>query len=325
MALSYTTLRAETWWNREVEPPALDWLADNLCTHFGRPRTAAGIKGDNRHLNGSHRSQEWLKNSRYCTNRTYTVQSGLSAEQARWCVGLDFNPGSTDLMLTICKRLDRAVRAGQIEEVTEWYGNTDGDSRVDGYNNIRDAVATSDSSHLWHLHVSISRRHANDMGVMRRILAILTGAGPVAESTTPSPSEDDDMELLNIDLPSGFGFNETGQRIPGGPLVFRRLPDLGSPGNTIPWGTGFLTLTYDAFGADGPLTVRYRVAVKVGGVWTVRIVDVPHGVAAVAWSPEGSQLPVGCAAVSIGRVRMTADEVPGDVVAGAAIEIGRRA
>ncbi|WP_344144291.1 hypothetical protein, partial [Polymorphospora rubra] len=120
-------------------------------------------------------SQEWILQSRWCTNRRYTVESGLTAEQARWLAGFDFTPGSTKDMLLICQRLDRAVRAGELEEIAAWYGNVDGDQRVDGWDNIRNVVATSDSSHLWHLHITFKRRHANDMALMRRVFAVLTG------------------------------------------------------------------------------------------------------------------------------------------------------
>jgi hypothetical protein len=170
-----SALTRETWWRREVVPPALVWLGDELCRRFNRPRTAAGTKGDENHLNGSHRSQEWLLRSAHSTNQSYTIEPGLTDEQASWVAGFDFTPGSAAEMVSICKRLDRAVRAGEIEEIAEWYGNLGGDNRVDGYDNIRDRVVSSDPSHLWHLHISFRRRHANSLPVMRKVVSILTG------------------------------------------------------------------------------------------------------------------------------------------------------
>jgi hypothetical protein len=78
-------------------------------------------------------------------------------------------------MLLLCQRLDKAVRAGLIEEIAAWYGNTDGDNRVDGWDNIRNRVTTSDDSHLWHFHITFRRRFAGDWTVMRRTFTILTG------------------------------------------------------------------------------------------------------------------------------------------------------
>ncbi|MFB6392644.1 hypothetical protein [Polymorphospora lycopeni] len=184
---TYAQLAAEAVWGREIVTPAVRWLGDALCAHFKRPRTAAGTKGDNLHLSGSHRSQEWLLKSRFATNRRYTVEDDLNDEQLRWIAGFDFTPASKAEMLTICQRLDKAVRAGLVEEIAAWYGNLDGDQRVDGYDNVRNVAATSDSSHLWHLHITFKRRYAGDMAVMRKVFAILTGA-PIPGQPAPSPS-----------------------------------------------------------------------------------------------------------------------------------------
>lgn len=172
---TYTQLQAEQWWGREIVTPECDWLFDQIAAALGVPRVNVGAKGDLRHLNGAHRSQEWILRSRWCTNRTYTVQAGLTADQLRHLAGCDITPATRDQMLTISRNIDRAVRAGILEEVREWYGNVDGDQRVDGYNNVADRVASSDSSHLWHLHLSLDRRSLRDMDVMRRILAALLG------------------------------------------------------------------------------------------------------------------------------------------------------
>lgn len=171
--VTYAQLQAESYWGREIQPAPLVQLGNRLCAAFDRPRTAFGIKGDNRHLNGSHRSQEWILKSRYCTNRTYTVQSGLTAHQARLLAGFDFNPGSEARMVAICKRLDVAVRAGRLEQVLAWYGNDDGDNIVDGYDNIRNRIASSDASHLWHLHLTCDRKLVENEAAIREIGDVL--------------------------------------------------------------------------------------------------------------------------------------------------------
>jgi hypothetical protein len=176
-------LRSEPWWDREVVTAELDWLGDELCRRTGRPRFAFGTKGDEAHLRGAHRSQEWLERSRYCTNRTYTRQSGLTAAQLRHVAGIDFTPGSDVQMVAQCKRLDSALRAGRLEEVREFYGNVNGDRVVDGWDNIRNRAATSDSSHLWHWHLTLDRRRCADRALMERILRIVLG----------DEGEDDDM------------------------------------------------------------------------------------------------------------------------------------
>lgn len=174
---TYTQLRAEPWWGREIVPDPLRDLGRRLCAAYGRPPEAWGTKGDNLHVYGAHRSQEWILNSRYCTNRTYTVQSGLTALQARYIAAGDFNPGSTERMIEICGRLDQEVRAGRLEVVREWYGNLNGDERVDGYDNVRNRAATSDASHLWHLHMTFDRRLVADPAAMARVGDVLLSVG----------------------------------------------------------------------------------------------------------------------------------------------------
>jgi hypothetical protein len=182
---TYAELQAEPWWNREIVPEPLRDMGGRLCSAYGRPLNAYGVKGDNLHLYGSHRSQEWILNSRYATSRTNTVQSGLTAEQLRHVAGFDFNPGSTARMMEICARLDREVRAGRLEQVLAWYGNLDGDNRVDGYDNIRNRLATSDSSHLWHLHMTLDRRLVADAASMRRVADVLLGQASTQEEVDP--------------------------------------------------------------------------------------------------------------------------------------------
>lgn len=184
--VTYFQLETEPWWDREVVPAPLVQLGQRLRAAHGRPAVAVGVKGDRFHLAGSHRSQEWILKSQFCTNRTYTVQSGLTGIQQLYLAGFDYNPGSERLMIQLCRRLDEAVRAGRLEVVREWYGNTDGDERVDGFDNVRNRVATSDKSHLWHVHITFDRRQVNDEAAVRRVGDVLLG-----EVT----QQEDDVEL----------------------------------------------------------------------------------------------------------------------------------
>jgi hypothetical protein len=172
---TYLELLAEPEWKAEVAPPNLKKLGDALRAHYGLTASAIGYKGDNRHLKGAHRSRRWIKNSAYCTNRTYTVSrtpGDRSGGDDDWLAGLDATLPRAEL-IAACARLDAAVRAGRLEKITEWYGNDDGDTRVDGYDNIANRAATSDSSHLWHLHITFDRGRANEDH--SDLLAILTG------------------------------------------------------------------------------------------------------------------------------------------------------
>lgn len=212
-------LQEERWWREEIQPPALKNLADRLCVFYGQPRVAAGIKGDQYHLRGSHRSRRWILRSTYCTSRTYTVThpDDLAGDE-NWCSGLDFNPGSTERLIAICQRLDRAVRAGLIEEVSEWYGNVDGNAVVDGFDNVRNLARTSDSSHLWHLHASILRRYANDPAVMQRLYTILTGDDmEQTDALIRNPAKKVGDALYDVHQLRGWLVNPPGTAVPGAP------------------------------------------------------------------------------------------------------------
>lgn len=201
---SYEELERERVYRDEVIPVELAYLARNLRSHFQLSTNAVGVKGDNRHLKGYHRSRAWLLNSRYATNRSYSVTEtdwNRTRGNSNWVCAIDITlPEKT--LIAVCKRLDVAVRAGQLEKVAEWYGNKDGDKRVDGYDNIENEIASSDSSHLWHLHISFIRGHANDNHA--DVFAVLTGQGwePPKVPTPPKPPADMEWtEALMRNLP----------------------------------------------------------------------------------------------------------------------------
>ena len=182
---SLLQLQAEPWWNAERVTPEVTWLGDQLCARTGRPRSAFGTKGDELHMKGAHRSQRWILNSVFCTNRTYTVQSGLTEAQKDEIAGIDFTPGSGSEMITQSRRIYNAMRAGLLNEVREFYGNIDGDQVVDGWDNIDDEKITSDASHLWHWHLTLDRKQLHNMDLMRRILSIVLG-----ETMTLTPAQE---------------------------------------------------------------------------------------------------------------------------------------
>lgn len=160
---TYDQLDNEAAWRAEFAAPALQALSDRLRRHW--PGAEIGIRGDNKHLSGYHRSRRWIKESSFCTNRSYSVSrtSGdKSGGDPNWACAIDFGGIPQSELHAVCKRLDAAVRAGRLEKITEWYGNFGDDGRVDGYDNISNRLASSDSSHLTHLHMSFDRGRANE-------------------------------------------------------------------------------------------------------------------------------------------------------------------
>ena len=174
--VDYAKLVAEPYWAREFSPPNLNAFYIGLRTYLGRGADAVGGKGDNRHRYGYHRSREWVLNSAYSVYHAadYSVTHPLDqGGDDRWLSALDATPFKVETLIGMCQRLDAAVKAGRCPQVREWYGNLGTDAVVDGWDNVRDRAASSDSSHLWHLHISFFRSRAD--WDHSGLLAVLTG------------------------------------------------------------------------------------------------------------------------------------------------------
>lgn len=179
--VSYAELESEPWWGREVTPAPLDWLGDRLCAFYRQPRSASGVKGDNDHLKGAHRSQEWILNSEHCTNTGYTVQSGLTSWQTRLLAGHDFVPagwGTTanrQLMIAHTHRLIDAAKRGMLRGVIEIGGTLDG-KKPYGWHVVRGVPLSFDSSHVDHSHLTFDRTAVESSQVAANVFRVMIGA-----------------------------------------------------------------------------------------------------------------------------------------------------
>lgn len=191
------TITEDVYFRAETVPPNLHALGEKLRTFYNLPAINVGYKGDTAHTRGYHRSRNFILNSPYCPDRHYSVSEvGNGGGDANAVSAMDITLPAAQL-LPFCKRLDVAVRSGKFEKIAEWYGNKDGDQIVDGYDNIHNAVSSSDSSHLWHAHLSFIRSHANDNH--DDVYAMLTGTG------NASGSDGVEMDANTpIPIPSGI-------------------------------------------------------------------------------------------------------------------------
>ena len=216
---TYMQLESEPWWGREIITQAMTGAGLMLRTAYGVGATSFGTKGNNAHLSGAHRSQEWIKNSDYCTSRTYTVQSGLTTTQARFIAGMDFTPGSWGTadnrakMIAITRRLDKAARAGDLNGIVRQFFGTLNGSTVYGLDIPTMRIISADDSHLDHEHVGVDRRVADNNDAMAKIAHIMIGDDLV---TTP----DEFLALLNdAEVKAYFkavGWQYSGGGTPGG-------------------------------------------------------------------------------------------------------------
>lgn len=124
------------------------------------------------------------------------------------CAAVDFTfpaaqTGSYDL---IAKYASRLLNSGldpndpRGNGLREFYGQADGDRDVEGWDFQKLVRVTSDSSHLWHIHISVLRNMVNSKECMRDVLSILKGEtvaqwrASINPPTTP-PQEDEDVAV----------------------------------------------------------------------------------------------------------------------------------
>lgn len=237
----------------EIAPPAMTRLANALRARF--PNGDIGMRGDNHHLNGYHRSRRWIKESRYCTNGTYSISrttGDRSGGDPNWYTAIDVDPGDQDELHAMCRRLDEAIRAGLLEKITEWYGSFGGDDIVDGWDNILNRLASSDSSHLKHLHAGFDRGRADEDHA--DVLAVLLG-------------EDEDSMFCK--------YKDSGPKVKAMQLQLlildpAALPRFGADGGYGDESAGALSRLVSGadgrtYGPDEWATMQKLVAARVGG------------------------------------------------------------
>jgi Putative peptidoglycan-binding domain-containing protein len=151
---TYRQLEEESAWRAQFVPPNLKTLAANLEAYFEPGIVNVGVYGDNRHLKGYHRSRRWIQNSRYCSNRFYSVSEtagNRNGGNENWISGLDLVVGRV-VASVVTARLNVARQHGRIPYVTQVLLERD----------------------PWHVHVSIDRAHADDDHT--ELYRIITGA-----------------------------------------------------------------------------------------------------------------------------------------------------
>jgi hypothetical protein len=116
-------------------------------------------------------------------------------------IDLTFPDAQAGRYATIVKYADRLLRSGldpndpRGNYLREFYGQADSDIQVEGWDFVYLRYVTSDSSHLWHLHLSFLRQFLNDLNAFKAVLSILRGE-TVAQWL--QGGKEDVMYLVNI-------------------------------------------------------------------------------------------------------------------------------
>lgn len=179
--VSYAELNQELVWREQFVPQNMtSMFIEPLRVHYRQGPMTIGAPGDNNHLYGRHRSYNWDLVSRYSQNRRYgTTAPQDQGGDRNWYRAVDIGIQGQPLW-EASRRLDEAVRAGWLPGVAEWFGTFDGQTVVGWFEGNE---ASSDISHLTHLHVGVWNEFANDAALMTQLYAIITGEGhPMAEN-----------------------------------------------------------------------------------------------------------------------------------------------
>jgi hypothetical protein len=198
--------------------------------------------------------------------------------------------------VTIAKYSARLLRSGQDPHDTrldgwrEFYGQADRDSYVEGWDFQRGQPATSDKSHLWHIHFSELRENTESYANKQLLLDVLDG---VPFGGLPNRTMEDDMPAGQ--LIDGFAYSAD--------VTLRDASRITSV--TLPFGDWeWLHLSSDIH------PVKVRVATQhEDGWWQVDVRDVyPH----FRRENTSFRLPEGTGKVALGRVE-TADVTHSDI------------
>lgn len=96
-------------------------------------------------------------------------------------IDLTFPNAQSGNYTTISKYSSRLLKSGKDPNdlrgnyLREFFGNADSDTQVEGWDFYYATTSTSDSSHLWHIHISFLRKYVTSLTAMNAVLSILKG------------------------------------------------------------------------------------------------------------------------------------------------------
>lgn len=151
---------------------------------------------------GYHGTRNENSPSNYSVAQYAIDQQGPGDKAA--AIDLTFPDAQAEQYGTINKYSQRLLAAGlagrdadpRTVYMREFYGNIDTDSEVEGWDYARHGAASSDSSHLWHIHISIHRGYVTDPEMVRAVLSILSGE--TVDQWRGSTEEDDNEMATGI-------------------------------------------------------------------------------------------------------------------------------
>jgi len=150
----------------------------------------AGVIGDASHDYGYHRGRDYVGADDYSAQ----YPQDLAGDGQAAC-GLDLSWTAEGPQFDVSARLLAAAADPRMYPVREFYGSTDG-LDVCGWDYTGGYPVSSDDSHLWHVHLSIHREHANDWAALAPIADVIAGAGSAPAPSPPSSWIGDEPDMI---------------------------------------------------------------------------------------------------------------------------------
>lgn len=168
-----------------LAPPNLNRMYAILDPYIKSLRRG-GIVGDTRHVAGGgyHISRNDLRS--HGQGGDYSIQAPADKRgSGNYAAAIDLTMSDSE-MVTVSRRLKAACEKNddRIEPIREFIG-TINNQTVCGFNRYRTGRATgfypsdySESSHLWHVHVSFFRAYCNDLNSIKGVAEVIAGLAP---------------------------------------------------------------------------------------------------------------------------------------------------
>lgn len=151
------------------------WLWLELETLIGSDSQFSGIYANKP---GYHNTRAGNASSNYSVAQFAADRQGPSNKAA--ALDISFRSAKRGDYRKIALYSKRLLDAGRSNDprtygMREFYGNADTDLEVEGFDFAKRRAASSDDSHLWHIHISILRKYVTDIKAMRAIVSIMRG------------------------------------------------------------------------------------------------------------------------------------------------------
>lgn len=270
-------------------PESLKWLGREWEKVISSAQLS-GIVGDSSHTYGYHVSRNQLSGYDYSKDDCPEDREG----DGNAASAIDISMNESDMILVTNRFYNswKDPNDPRLNYCREFIGTRNGTTVIRGDTYFNE-LGTSDSTHLWHEHISFLRKWATSMDAAKAVLSVVKGESLEKWlGQSDNSNSEDEMYSTLIPLPNEYEDESTG------PI---------QPINTggFPWGPGFFYIGLDIFG----MSIGVRVAALDFAGNPLKIWGDPAPIVIRTKQPFHVELPTGTRFVSIIRKDSGATDV----------------